>query len=88
MTRFTNLSLDAETRGMAFIGHSLPIAILKCLTTKKLLTDQDAYEILDSLLIGVEEMKTNDPTDESLEAARVILDGMIHIFRDSESKRK
>ncbi len=88
MPRYTNLGLDAETRGMAFIGHSLPVAILKRLTAKKLLTDQDAYEILDALLIGVEEMKTDDPSDESLEAARVMLDGMIRIFRAPESKHK
>ncbi len=88
MPRYTNLGLDAETRGMAFIGHSLPFAILKRLTTKNLLTDQDAYEILDALLIGVEEMKTDDPSDESLEAARGMLDGMIRIFRAPESKHK
>ena len=81
MAHHTDPDRDAETRGLALLGQSLSFGILSRLTAKGLLTKQEAQDILDEVLISFEKLQTEKPSDQSVQAARSILDAMIHAVR-------
>ena len=87
MAQDTDPDRDAETRGMAHLGQSLSFGILSRLMAKGLLTKQEVQDILEEILISFEQLQTKDPSDESVQAARLILDAMIHAVRAPPGSR-
>ncbi len=88
MAHDTNPDRDADTRGLAFVGQGLAFALLGQLAKKGVLTQQEAHDVLDTVLIGLEEFQVGQPGDQSVQAARAILDAMIETFRGAGSQPK
>jgi hypothetical protein len=69
----------AEARGVALVGQGLAFALMTRLRAKGLLTQADVDAIFEGCLTSLEGAQLDSPDDESLKAARVILDAMARI---------
>ncbi len=81
MARDTDSNYDPDTRGLALLGQLHSFAILERLTTKGLLTKQEAYNLLDNISFTLDEAQLKNPSDESVPVARATLDATLQAFR-------
>ncbi len=81
MAHDTDSGRDADTRGLAILGQCLAFAILIKLTSKGLLTRQEAYNMLDNLSFTLDEAQLKNPSEKSVPAARATLDAMLQVFQ-------
>jgi hypothetical protein len=69
----------AEARGIALVSQGLALALLTRLRAKGLLSDRDCEAIFEGCLTSLENAQLDSPDDESIQAARMILDGVAKI---------
>ena len=88
MARNTDTNFDPEARGLALLGQNLAFTILIRLTSKGLLTRQEASNMLDNISFPLDELQLKNPSDESVPVARAILDGMFRAFQGAYPQPK
>ena len=70
---------SAEARGVAIVGQGLAFALMTRLKAKGVLSQGDVDAIFEGCLTSLEGAQLESPDDQSIQAARVILDGMARI---------
>lgn len=77
----------AEARGVALVGQGLAFALISRLRAKGVLSDTDVDAIFEGCLTSLEDAQLRTPGDQSISAARLILDGMAEIASRSRRDR-
>lgn len=71
---------EDETRGLAFIGHSLAFTLMQRLKARGVLTGEDTAWIIETCLEAVE----HAPDSDSMRVARHLLDALAKVEAGSK----